>query len=59
VTDRDPDRPDPFGLFPIIVLLVVIAGGLFLIFELRNIGAVQDCVWSGRKNCAAIDGAGR
>jgi hypothetical protein len=37
------------------VLLVVVATGLFLVFELRDISKVQDCVWSGRKNCVVVD----
>jgi hypothetical protein len=57
--DGEPDGPHPFGLFPIIVLIVVIAGGLFLVFELRDISNVQDCVWSGRKNCVPVDVPGR
>jgi hypothetical protein len=53
--DDDEDRPSPFGWFPIVVLIVLVIGGLLVMFELRDISNVQDCVQSGRKNCAPID----
>jgi hypothetical protein len=40
-----------------IVLLLVLAGWL-LIHMLGNTSRVQDCVMSGRTNCAPIEGAG-
>lgn len=66
---RDPERPppppepgdddepasDPFGLLPVLVIIILIVGGLLLAFRLRENGRIQDCVWSGRKNCAPID----
>jgi hypothetical protein len=56
--DDDPVAENPFGLFPAIVLVVLIVGGLLLAFRLRDVSSIQDCVWSGRKNCAPIDTAG-
>jgi hypothetical protein len=55
--DQQPeeDRPSPFGWFPLIILIVLIVGGLFVMFELRDVSNIQDCVQSGRKNCAPID----
>jgi hypothetical protein len=53
--DDDEDRASPFGWFPIVVLIVLVVGGLFVMFELRDVSNVQDCVQSGRKNCAPID----
>ena len=54
---EDPEVPDSrrgaligFGL---VVLLIV--GGLFLVHVLRGTAQVQDCVMSGRTNCAPID----
>ena len=41
-------------MFSIIVLLVLVVGGLLLIFKLRDIAKLQDCIQSGRKNCAPI-----
>ena len=38
-----------------VILLVLVVGGLFVLFELRDISRMQDCIWSGRKNCAPVD----
>jgi len=56
--DDEPVAENPFGLFPVIVLVVLIVGGLLVAFRLRDVSRIQDCVWSGRKNCAPIDTAG-
>jgi hypothetical protein len=53
--DGDDARTDPFGLFPIVVILVLVVGGLFLLFKLREMGNIQDCVSSGRRNCVPVD----
>lgn len=53
--DGDDARGDPFGVFPIVVILVLVVGGLFLLFKLREMGNIQDCVSSGRRNCVPID----
>jgi hypothetical protein len=53
--DDEDDRPSPFGWFPILILIVLVVGGLFVMFELRDVSNIQDCVQSGRKNCAPID----
>lgn len=52
--DED-ERPNPFGLFPLLVLVVLVVGGLLLMMKLRDDANTQDCVWSGRKNCAPIE----
>jgi hypothetical protein len=51
----EPEAPDPFGTFPLVVLLVLVVGGVLLIVELRDMSRVQDCAWSGRKNCVTVD----
>jgi hypothetical protein len=53
--DDDDDRASPFGWFPLVILIVLIVGGLFVMFELRDVSNIQDCVQSGRKNCAPVD----
>jgi hypothetical protein len=60
MSDRPPDEseaPDSrrgaligFGL-----VLLLIVGGLVLAHVLRNTAQVQDCVMSGRTNCAPIE----
>lgn len=53
--DDDETTENPFGLVPVLVILILIVGGLFLAFRLRDSARIQDCVWAGRKNCAPID----
>jgi hypothetical protein len=55
--EDDEVRDNPFGLLPVIVLVVLVAGGLLIAFRLRDASSVQDCVSSGRKNCAPVDTA--
>jgi hypothetical protein len=53
--DPGDDRANPFNPFALVVLLVLVVGGLWLVFRLRDMAAVQDCAWSGRRNCAPIE----
>ena len=39
----------------LIVCLVLVLGGLFLVYKLKEMSALQDCVMEGRTNCAPID----
>jgi hypothetical protein len=62
--DGDDDAPEseeppanPFGLVPVLILLVLVAAGFFVAFRLRDVSTLQDCVMSGRKNCAPVDTA--
>ncbi|MGH7072460.1 MAG: hypothetical protein ACREFO_20970 [Acetobacteraceae bacterium] len=60
----EPDLPIPGGQEPegsrrgavlaLIVIAVLLAGGLFLWDEIAHMAAIQDCVTSGRTNCAPI-----
>ncbi len=60
MTEQNPQRPkEPdsrraavAGLLVTIVLVVV---GLILVKVLGNAGRLQDCLMSGRTNCAPID----
>ena len=55
---RDPDpgpdsrRPAVIGLILVLVLVVV---GYFLVNALRKNANLEDCLMSGRKNCAPIE----
>jgi hypothetical protein len=53
--DDEDDPPSPFGWFPVVMLILLIGGGLFIMFQIHHDDALQDCVQSGRKNCAPID----
>ncbi|MGH7121723.1 MAG: hypothetical protein ACREFP_22490 [Acetobacteraceae bacterium] len=64
----DADMPIPGGhepggsrrgaLLALIVLAAIVAGGLFLWNEVSRMAALQDCVASGRTNCAPVGGSG-
>jgi len=54
--DQDPEpdsrRPAVIGL---IVVLALVVGGYFLMSALRENANLEDCLMSGRKNCAPIE----
>jgi hypothetical protein len=55
---RDRHRADParpFGWLALALLVVLAVGGWFLVRQLQADSKLQDCVMSGRKNCAPID----
>jgi hypothetical protein len=59
---EDPDEDDaPDGrsdaLFALGITVLLVIGGWVLIHELRDTSRLQDCVMSGRTNCAPIDTA--
>lgn len=43
----------------LIAAVLMVAVGYFLTVKLRDVGRLQDCVMSGRTNCAPIAGANR
>jgi hypothetical protein len=66
MTDLAPGRPDDDGedegghrgpLIALGVVVVLIVAGLWLTHVLGGAAVVQDCLASGRTNCAPIRGA--
>jgi len=53
-TGREPDGSRRTALLALIVIAALVVGGLFLWGELSRMAAIQDCVASGRTNCAPI-----
>ena len=51
-----PNRTAVVGL---IVILLLVAGGLWLVQHIRADSRIQDCVMSGRTNCAPIAATNR
>lgn len=52
----EPKRPHgPFGWFSLLILAALFVGGWLLVRRLQADAKIQDCVMSGRKNCAPID----
>jgi hypothetical protein len=43
------------ALAGLVFVLALVVAGLLLARELRGVSALQDCVMSGRSNCAPID----
>jgi len=57
--ELDEGRTSPFGWFSILVIVALVVGTWFLIQRLTADARMQDCVQSGRHNCAPIDDTGR
>lgn len=57
-TDEPGDRrtPDPRwpALIGLLITLLLVVGGVLLVHELSRTARLQDCVMSGRTNCAPI-----
>jgi hypothetical protein len=51
-----PPQRRPVAALVIVALLIL--GGLFLVHVLRDSSRLQDCVMSGRTNCAPIEASG-
>jgi hypothetical protein len=47
--------PGPSAMVMLLVAVLVVGGGYFLSAKLREMSRIQDCVMSGRTNCAPID----
>jgi hypothetical protein len=45
----------PFGWVALVALVVLVVGGWLVVRQLQADSKLQDCVMSGRKNCAPID----
>jgi len=52
-----PQRPpeNRAALIGLAVIVLLVAGGLFLVHVLNAASQMQDCVMSGRTNCAPVD----
>lgn len=53
--DRETD-PRWMALARLLLVMALVAGSLLLVRELRSVSQLQDCVMSGRTNCAPIEG---
>jgi hypothetical protein len=55
---EQPDRTRA-NIVVAVVMVVLIGAGVWLAHVIANMGRIQDCVLSGRTNCAAIEPSGR
>ncbi len=53
--ERDPGRTAPFGWVSLLVIVALVVGTWFLIQTLSADTKMQDCIQSGRRNCAPIE----
>ena len=50
----EPDTQGPSGLTLLLMAAVFVVGGYFLTIKLHDMSRLQDCVMSGRTNCAPV-----
>ena len=61
VMTHDPDEPGDDGgnrrgaVIGLAVAALLVVAGIYLVNALRNQGKMEDCLMSGRSNCAPID----
>jgi hypothetical protein len=53
--ELDEGRTSPFGWVSILIIVGLVVGTWFLIQRLSGDARMQDCIQSGRRNCAPID----
>jgi hypothetical protein len=54
--DRESDeRPRRGALIGLLVVLVLVVAGIWLFHALRDESRLEDCLMSGRTNCAPIE----
>jgi hypothetical protein len=59
-SDHDPGDDPPSGpprgaLLALLVVILLVGAVMFVMHRLNQAGQLQDCVASGRTNCAPID----
>jgi hypothetical protein len=54
MTDEEPKSSPLRAVVGLGLIVVLILGVLFVMHELQHAAAIQDCVASGRTNCAPI-----
>ena len=52
--DHEPDSRRP-ALIGLALVLLLVVGAYFLVTALRKNGELEDCLMSGRRNCAPIE----
>jgi len=59
MADDDPGHSPHRALIGLLAFVVAIAAVLFVMYRLHQAGRMQDCLASGRTNCAPIEVPGR
>jgi hypothetical protein len=53
--DERPDPPRHRALVGLLLLVVLVVAVLYVVHELQESSRMQDCLASGRTNCAPLD----
>jgi hypothetical protein len=53
--DHDHDRSRSRALIGLLIVLVLVVAAVYLVNALRNESKLEDCLMSGRSNCAPIE----
>jgi hypothetical protein len=53
--DADAGKTAPFGWVSLVVIVTLVVGTWFVIQTLLGDSKMQDCIQSGRRNCAPIE----
>ena len=53
--DQDHDQSRTRALIGLIVVAVLVVAAVYLVHALRNESKLEDCLMSGRSNCAPIE----
>jgi hypothetical protein len=53
--DEPPSGPPRGALVALLVVILLVGAVMFVMHRLNQAGQLQDCVASGRTNCAPID----
>jgi hypothetical protein len=59
MADEDPGPSPHRALIGLVAIVVAIIAVLFIMHRLNQAAQIQDCVASGRTNCAPIETPGR
>ena len=54
--ERSSERRGPSPVALLVAVALMVGLGYFLAVKLREMGRIQDCVMSGRTNCAPVSG---
>jgi hypothetical protein len=57
--DHEADQRRSAALIGLIIILALAIAGVWLVRELREKSALEDCLMAGRTNCAPIDAPSR
>jgi hypothetical protein len=56
MSDDDPEPTGPYrALVGLVAIVLLVLGVLFIMYRLDQAGKMQDCLASGRTNCAPIE----